>query len=125
MFVNMPSAGRAHRDRCHEWPHRTPTAVGQGDRWASRLGGSIQRMSKRVVVAVDELAAAEPASGRLRDEHIAGYGELLSHVLFGDLTRWFVAHAPAAHVLDVLERHIVTGDARVNNLIAVSFPRES
>jgi hypothetical protein len=70
---------------------------------------------------LDELAETEPALARLRDEHIAFNGELLPHVLFGDVTRWIVAHAPATHVLQVLERHIATGDADVDNLIGVSF----
>jgi len=70
---------------------------------------------------LDELANTEPALARFRDEHIAIYGELLPHVLFGDVTRWVVAQAPAAHVLQVLERHLATGDADVNNLIGASF----
>ena len=70
---------------------------------------------------LDELANAEPALARLRDEHIAFNGELLPHVLFGDVIRWVVAHAPATHVLEVLERHLTTGDADVDNLIGVSF----
>jgi hypothetical protein len=70
---------------------------------------------------LDELAHFEPALARLRDEHMAFNGELLPHVLFGDVTRWVVAHAPATHVLGVLERHLATGDANVANLIGVSF----
>ena len=70
---------------------------------------------------LSDLTTAEPALARLQAEHVAENGELLPHVLFGDVTPWIIAHAPATHVLAILERHMTTGDDDVTNVIALSF----
>jgi len=67
-------------------------------------------------------------------EHLDdNFGELLSHVFFGDVTRWAVdQHAVAkrgsvaadealTRLLNFLERCYPVGDSEVQNLIAVSF----
>ena len=70
---------------------------------------------------LESLGNADPAIRSLRTEHIATYGELLPHVLFGDLTRWMLAHHPQPALLGLLEDGFATGDSATQNLIAVSF----
>lgn len=69
---------------------------------------------------LDALIEAAPALQIVTDEHVREYGELLTHVLFGDVTRWLAAN-PQPAALAVLEQSFVTGDEDTRNLIAVSF----
>lgn len=46
---------------------------------------------------IDWLAARYPAVARLRDEHVQYFGDLLSHVLFGDITRYASELARRSH----------------------------
>jgi hypothetical protein len=76
---------------------------------------------------IADLVSAAPSLGPLVDEHMQTHGELLPHVLFGDLTRFIVAAATKGDastvkpVLDLLERGLTAGDPVVVNLIQVSF----
>ncbi len=61
------------------------------------------------------------------DEHIDTYGEVLSHILFGDLTRFVLQaykegdKALVERCLIFLDKALTDGDAEVQNLVAVSF----
>ena len=77
---------------------------------------------------IDELLAYAPKLRPVYQEHLADHGELLPHVLFGDLTR-FVAKLcmtdPSSpelkSILDVLENGMARGDEYTQELISVSF----
>jgi hypothetical protein len=73
------------------------------------------------------LLRAVPEFRAETDEHVADYGEVLLHVLFGALTR-FVLEANEERDVGVVERTLefleqawVDGDEEVRNLVAVSF----
>jgi hypothetical protein len=68
-----------------------------------------------------DLVASEPALQPVLDEHERDNGELLPHVLFGDITRWVVEHPANPRLLGVLERHLGDGDAYVRDLLLASF----
>ena len=70
---------------------------------------------------LDALSAAAPEFAALKAEHVREYGELLPHVLFGDLTRWVLAHQPQNRVVDILEEAFRAGDSSTRDLIAASF----
>ena len=61
------------------------------------------------------------------DEHIKTYGEVLHHVLFGDLTRFVLAargrgeDALVKRTVAWLDTALREGDKDVRNLVAVSF----
>jgi len=73
------------------------------------------------------LRAAVPEFADMIDQHLATYGELLAHLLFGDLARF----ALAAHergdkdvvrrCFDYLEKELDEGDDLTRNLVKVSF----
>ena len=75
----------------------------------------------------DQLADVVPEFTSTIQEHIADNGEVLQHLLFGDLTRFVVAAWEAgdkevvARCLSFLEGAIMSGDEAVKNLVAVSF----
>lgn len=68
-----------------------------------------------------------PEIGPLIDGHLETFGQVLPHVLFGDVTRFAVdAHAAGwedveGRCLCLLERALTDGDAEVVNVIEVSF----
>jgi hypothetical protein len=77
---------------------------------------------------VDALRKEIPEFDPSIEEHISdNFGEVLPHPLFGDLTR-FIEEAwsegnteVVSRCLSWLEHALTTGDARVKNLVAVSF----
>jgi len=78
---------------------------------------------------VHDLVSAVPELRPLLDEHLAdNYGELLPHVLFGDITRWVgsaVEHGvdlnAANQLLALLDSAYADHGDDVCNLITVSF----
>lgn len=79
---------------------------------------------------VEELPELRPTL----DEHLEDMeGELLPHVLFGDITRWAVAQElrsfALARLLGILDEAYAAGPVEVVNLVTVSFvenlPEES
>ena len=70
---------------------------------------------------LSDITVAEPALRPLLHEHEREYGEVLAHVLFGDITRWVTAHAANPTLLSALERHLVEGDATVRYVLQASF----
>lgn len=68
-----------------------------------------------------DLQAADPEVGRIVTEHLGDHDEVLPHLLMADITRWLVAVGPRTRVLDVLERHSLSGDPRVQDVIGASF----
>ena len=71
-----------------------------------------------------DLGAVAPELEVARQAHVAYYGELLAHVLFGDVTRWVVERGPGPEVRDVLgvlERHLDEGDEDVQEVLILSF----
>jgi hypothetical protein len=77
--------------------------------------------------AIEALRVAVPEFDAPIDEHVAGFDEMLPHVLFGDLAR-FVLAAHESRDTDVeqrslafLDRALREGDDEVQNLVAVSF----
>ena len=83
----------------------------------------------------DRIVAAAPSFGPLRDEHMQAYGELLPHVLLGDLRDYLgrafeqrsapgVARptmAEVREVLSLLDRALSEKHPLTENAIAVSF----
>ena len=67
------------------------------------------------------LATAEPALGAALEAHLAAYGELLPHVLMGDVTRWLTVHGPQPLVLGVLDEAVASGPNGVKAVIYFSF----
>jgi len=76
---------------------------------------------------LDALRAEVPELGPVIDDHIATFGGVLPHVLFGDVTRFVVtAHSEDRsevedRCLRLLDRALRQGDDEVVNLVAVSF----
>ena len=68
-----------------------------------------------------DVVAAEPSLATLLEQHHREYGELLAHVLFGDITRWVVAHPASPQLLAVFERHLTEDNADVRDLLLASF----
>ena len=74
-------------------------------------------------VVLDEVAEFQP----MYDEHVSDYGEVLPHVLFGDLSRFTIsAHrrgddALTGRIARLMERLLRDGDELTTNLVAVSF----
>ena len=78
-----------------------------------------------------EVESASPSFGRAVAEHVAYYGELLSHVLMADLLRHVGSHfqrgdnapseAEVRATLALLDAAIVSGNEETANAIAVSF----
>jgi hypothetical protein len=75
------------------------------------------------------LRGAVPGFDRVYDEHVADYDEPLPHVLLGDLVR-FLSNEVELHgseatalrqAMPLLEQAMEGGDARLEELIAVSF----
>lgn len=85
-------------------------------------------MSQDIVDFAGELAAASPEVAALYEEHLAYYGQLLPHVLMGDVTRAVVAVADDGrcpewliHLLGQLEDALMTRSQGVAVLVGVSF----
>lgn len=83
---------------------------------------------------VERLMAEIPDLRPVVDEHLIDEeGELLPHVLFGDIPRWAVAQDPRsfdlARLLGLLDEAYGAGPVEVVNLVTVSFvenlPEES
>jgi hypothetical protein len=76
---------------------------------------------------IAELTEAVPAFGVVVDEHLATFGEVIPHVLFGDLTRFVLAaradgdEAAVAAILQRLNAALVAGRPDVVDLIRASF----
>lgn len=76
---------------------------------------------------LDALRAEVPELGPVINDHIAMFGEVLPHVLIGDVTRFVVAaHSEGRsevedRCLRLLDRALRQGDDDVVNLVAVSF----
>jgi hypothetical protein len=76
---------------------------------------------------IAELTEAVPAFGVVVDEHLATFGEVIPHVLFGDLTRFVLAAradgdvAAVAAILQRLNAALVAGRPDVVDLIRASF----
>lgn len=92
------------------------------------IGQSVQMAAMAYADACAALRTAVPEFGEIIDEHLVDYeGELLPHVLFGDLTRFVLAanergdHDVVARSLTFLDRALRDGDPDVENLVAVSF----
>jgi hypothetical protein len=78
------------------------------------------------VALIDELSMRVHGLDALRTAHVAYYGELLPHVLFGDIARWAQENVDSERVavretLNALETAWESSDDEVRNLIAVSF----
>jgi hypothetical protein len=80
------------------------------------------------------LVSELPELGPVLDKHLEDEeGELLPHVLFGDVTRWAVAQDSRsfalARLLGILDEAYAAGPVEVVNLVTVSFvedlPEES
>lgn len=73
------------------------------------------------------LRTVVPEFGPMIDEHVAFYGDVLLHVLFGDLTRFVLelgvngASDTEQRCLDFLDHALQHGDDAVRNAIQVSF----
>lgn len=79
---------------------------------------------------INRLLEQVPELRPVYDEHIHDNGELLPHVLLGDVTRYVVQHMRSGEVeasrtvgriLDCLEHCMVSGDEQVKELVSVSF----
>lgn len=79
---------------------------------------------------VQQLAATFPAIAELLDDHVADCGDMLPHVVFGDITRYFVelVRSPlpdddlkAVALLAELATAFERSDESVRELITVSF----
>ncbi len=77
----------------------------------------------------NQLRTAVPGFDRVYDDHVAEYGDVLPHVLLGELVRFLSTeagtHGPESAVLKqamlLLERGMGSPDSRVQELVAVSF----
>lgn len=94
---------------------------------AERLGwwGPMAVMTGAMLL--EALRSEVPEIAPVIDEHTDFYGEVLLHVLFGDVSR-FVEEAYADgrsdvehRCLDLFDRALREGDAEVENVISVSF----
>lgn len=77
---------------------------------------------------VARLAERHPALRDMLKEHREYHGEVLPHVFFGDVTRWYVSRceasdniASARGLVTDLAEGLTLGDDSVDNLIHVSF----
>ncbi|WP_375499692.1 hypothetical protein [uncultured Jatrophihabitans sp.] len=90
-----------------------------GEYRASEVNQRFCRLTTKVAPALTSVLA----------EHLDdNLSEMLPHLYFGDVSRWFIdqttAHGPsteAARLLDLLETSYPTADEDVQNLIDVSF----
>ncbi|HSR68677.1 MAG TPA: hypothetical protein VLU25_12130 [Acidobacteriota bacterium] len=87
-------------------------------------------LSAETVAFVGALVYRFPALLPVLEEHLQDQdGEVLSHVFFGDLTRWIVGRLETAgrkdrilrEILDFMEHAFGRGEGEVQELIAVSF----
>jgi len=88
-------------------------------------------MTSSTHALTDRLTETFPQLRPLREEHLEAFGELLPHVLFGELTAWLVGEYVAApqagpeaawrRILAELERSYETGDVDTRELLYVSF----
>jgi hypothetical protein len=88
-------------------------------------------MTTSTQLLVDRLVATYPELRTLHQEHVDTFGELLPHVLFGELTAWLVnayiadpevgPEAAWRRILADLERDYETGDPDVRELLYASF----
>jgi hypothetical protein len=82
----------------------------------------------------DAIVAEVPGFRAEYEEHLADYGEILPHLLMGDLTRFTIrryremkltnlaeAREDVRLTLQLLERAMQIGDERLQELISVSF----
>ncbi|HEY0152060.1 MAG TPA: hypothetical protein VGB92_08690 [Longimicrobium sp.] len=82
---------------------------------------------RRVADLFDELARVTPVLSAARTEHLSDHGELLPHVLMGDIRRLLAQAAEGASEatlrspLNLLDCFMTEGDEEVQNVIAVSF----
>jgi hypothetical protein len=73
------------------------------------------------------LVEADPGLGPVLHEHMETHGELLSHVLFGDVTRFILAavargdDTSVSQLLDLLDAGLDSGDPDVVELVVASF----
>lgn len=109
-----------------EWKDHVK-AIPAGDRSRPGLSPYQRNHSFTYKSIAQQLTTAVPEFEPFLIEHTKDYGEVLSHVLFGDLTR-FVLREHAADRREVvhrclrfLERAARYGDDKVVNLVAVSF----
>ena len=77
--------------------------------------------SKTTSEFIETLALSEPALQVALEAHLAAYGELLPHVLMGDVTRWLTTHGPQPRVLAVLDEALAAEPAYPKALIYFSF----
>jgi hypothetical protein len=84
-------------------------------------------VSMQYETVTNELVSDVPEFENCIREHVEAYDALLPHVLFGDFTRFVISawrsddNELLGRCLDFLERALVEGDERVQNLIAASF----
>jgi hypothetical protein len=86
-------------------------------------------MSEKTIAVLDRLVERFDSLKPLLQEHLAdNFGEVLPHVLLGELTRHLVNLAPETSrveelqdVLGALETEFAAGDDEVRELLAVSF----
>jgi hypothetical protein len=77
----------------------------------------------------NRLRATVPGFDRVYDEHVADHGEVLPHVLLGDLVRFLLKElerhgtgsAALKQAMLLLEGGMGSSDERVQDLVAVSF----
>lgn len=85
------------------------------------------RMSELVTTFVERLTSASPQLTAVREQHVEDHGELLPHVLMGDITRFVIARSgdeSAEWVTDLLqhmESGLVSGNRDIAELVSVSF----
>jgi hypothetical protein len=77
---------------------------------------------------VERLVARHSALLPIYEEHVKNSGEVLPHVFFSDVTRWYVrlcedggGKEEAERLLADLEDGLARGDAEINDLIYASF----
>ena len=75
---------------------------------------------------IELLAQEYPPLRALLEEHLEDNdGELLGHVLFGDIVRWVESLSPSdpevRQLISDLDQYHLEGDADVQNMIGVSF----
>jgi hypothetical protein len=86
-------------------------------------------MSREITydTVVPLLLDALPGFRPTHEEHLADFGELLPHLLFGDLTRFVLAaraasdHTTVTQALNFLETASLSADQKVRDLVADSF----
>lgn len=85
-------------------------------------------MSSQVAEFVRRLVSTSPELVEVYQQHIADQGEILPHVLMGDITRVVVAASTGStqanwlhDFLQQLEAGMVSGDTDIAELVGVSF----